>query len=85
MTTAMSTRLTIDGREVEVEQGATILDAAAKLGIEIPTLCHADGVPPIGSCFLCAVQVDGMPNLLASCAALGEDGMVVSTDSDDIR
>ena len=54
----MTVRLTIDGRNVEVSPGATILDAACRLGIAVPTLCHADGVPPAGSCFLCVVRAD---------------------------
>jgi NADPH-dependent glutamate synthase beta subunit-like oxidoreductase len=70
---------------VEVERGATILDAARKLGIEIPTLCHADGVAPFGSCFLCVVRVEGRRNLVPSCVAPAEDGMVVTTQSDEIR
>jgi formate dehydrogenase major subunit len=78
-------KLTIDGQPVEVERGATILDAARKLGIEIPTLCHADGVAPFGSCFLCVVRVEGRRNLAPSCVAPAEDGMRVTTQSDEIR
>jgi len=81
----MSVRLTIDGREIQVESGASILDAATNLGIRIPRLCHADGLKPAASCFLCVVQVDGNRNLVPSCEAPAQDGMVVTTDSDDIR
>jgi NADPH-dependent glutamate synthase beta subunit-like oxidoreductase/ferredoxin len=81
----MAVTLTIDGRSVEVSPGATVLDAARQLGIEIPTLCHADGVPPAGSCFLCVVRVEGRPNLVPSCVAPAEDRMVVTTCSDEIR
>ncbi len=77
-------KLTIDGQTVEVEPGATILDAARKLGIEIPTLCHAEGVAPFGSCFLCVVRVEGRRNLVPSCVAPAADGMVVTTRSDEI-
>jgi len=76
--------LTIDGRTVEVERGATILDGARKLGIGIPTLCHADGVAPFGSCFLCVVRVEGRRNLVPSCVAPAANGMVVTTRSDEI-
>ena len=78
-------KLTIDGQPVEVERGATILDAARKLGIEIPTLCHAEGVAPFGSCFLCVVRVQGRRNLVPSCVAPAADGMHVTTQSDEIR
>ncbi len=81
----MSARLTVDGRQVEVGERATILDAARKLGIVIPTLCHADGLRPAPSCFLCVVQVQGEPHLVPSCVVPAQDGMVVTTDSDDIR
>jgi len=90
-------RLTIDGRPVEVEAGATILDAARQLGIRIPTMCHVEGAnSPFDvegadasfrstSCFLCVVQVDGKPNLVPACSAPAGDGMEVTTDSPDIR
>lgn len=78
-------RLTIDGKEVSVEQGATVLDAARELGIEIPTLCHVDGLDPVSACFLCCVQVEGHRTLSPSCALPAADDMVVVTDSDEIR
>jgi len=78
-------RLTIDGREIAVERGKTVLDAARELGIEIPTLCHVDGLDPVSACFLCCVQVEGHRTLSPSCALPAADGMVVATDSDAIR
>jgi formate dehydrogenase major subunit len=77
--------LTIDGREVTVEQGTTVLDAARGLGIDIPTLCHVKDMDPAASCFLCSVQVEGSRTLSPSCALPAADGMVVTTDSADIR
>ena len=84
MTPRMVT-LTIDGQTTTVEAGTTILSAARGLGIRIPTLCHVDGFPPSASCFLCAVQVEGKATLSPSCAMPVADGMVVDTDSDEIR
>jgi len=78
-------RLTIDGREVAVEKGTTILDAARRLGIRIPTLCHVDGFEPSASCFLCAVQVEGREVLAPSCATPAANGSVVYTNSDEVR
>ena len=49
--------LTIDGRAVTVEEGTTVLQAARGLGIEIPTLCHVEGLEPAAACFLCSVQI----------------------------
>ncbi len=77
--------LTIDGTEVEVEAGSTVLDAARGLGIDIPTLCHNDELKPFGSCFLCVVQIEGRPNLVPSCTTVVMDDMVVTTENDDIR
>ena len=77
--------LTIDGRRTTVEEGTTVLEAARGLGIQIPTLCHVKGFEPSASCFLCTVQVEGFPRLSPSCALPAADGMVVTTDSDDIR
>src|SRR3974390_1063053 len=76
---------TIDGRVVEVEEGTTILEAARRLGIRIPTLCHVEDFPPAASCFLCAVQILGRENLSPSCAMPIAPGMVISTDTDEVR
>ena len=81
----MPVKLTIDGRELQVEAGTTILDAAKQLGIEIPTLCHREGVEPFGSCFLCVVEVQGRPGLIPACVAPAAEGMVVTTQSDEVR
>jgi len=78
-------RLKIDGRDIEVPEGATVLDAARRLGIHVPTLCHLDSVPPLASCFLCVVRVKTRANLVPACAAPAEPGMVVVTDSGEIR
>ncbi len=77
--------LAIDDREITVDAGTTILEAARRLGIRIPTLCHVEGFPPSASCFLCAVQVDGRESHLPSCAAPVSEGLKVRTNSDEIR
>ena len=77
--------LTIDGRDVSVEEGATILEAAGMLGIRIPTLCKVENFPPSASCFLCAVKIEGRTNLAPSCATPAADGMIVHTNSDEVR
>lgn len=77
--------LTIDGRAVEVEAGTTVLAAARGLGIEIPTLCDVPGFEPVASCFVCAVQIEGRRTLSPACAMPVASGMVVRTDTDDVR
>jgi predicted molibdopterin-dependent oxidoreductase YjgC len=71
--------LTIDGREVSVPDGATVLDAALAAGVHIPHLCKDDDQAPIGACRTCLVQVDGRRGLPASCYLPAEKGMQVST------
>jgi len=60
--------LTIDGKEVEVPYGTTILQAARKVGIRIPTLCHHDDLCVAGVCRICVVEIEGMKRLEASCS-----------------
>jgi len=76
--------LTIDGRAVAVREGASLLDAARSLGIDIPTLCYLPGHPPQASCLLCLVKVEGRTRLAPSCATPAADGMVVRTDGEDV-
>jgi len=78
-------KLRIDNREIEVAEGATILEAAASAGIEIPTLCHMPGKKAQTSCLVCVVKVNGSPRLLPSCATKAVDGMVVESSSDEVR
>ncbi len=76
--------LTIDGQEVRVEKGTTVLDAARSIGISIPTLCHYHGIDAIGACRLCLVDTGGR-NLAASCVTVAEDGMEVKTNTPKVR
>ena len=78
-------RLTIDNREVEVPNGDTILDAAGKLGIDIPTMCFLKGYEPSTSCMVCVVKVEGRAVLLPACGTLAEDGMRVQNDCEEVR
>ena len=79
--------LTIDGIEVTVPQGATILDAAFTAGIEIPHLCYDPDLrlAPSSSCRLCVVEVEGARALAASCSHPAANGMVVHTDTEEVR
>ena len=75
--------LTIDGQEVSVPDGTTILDAAKQLGIDIPVLCHDDRYDPVGVCRMCVVDV-GARVYAAACVRPCEEGMEVTTSSDRI-
>jgi formate dehydrogenase major subunit len=73
--------LTIDGHTVSVEQGATILDAARQLEIDVPTLCWYPKLSIVGNCRICLVSVEGTEKLLPSCATPAAEGMRVATES----
>lgn len=77
--------LNIDGNQVTVNEGQTILDAASKLDIHIPTLCYHEDLCTAGNCRVCVVEVEGMKNLQASCAYPAHDDMVVRTNTPKIR
>jgi coenzyme F420 hydrogenase subunit beta len=71
--------LTINGLEVQVEKGTTILEAAQFLGFPIPTLCHMEGLKPYGACRLCVVEIGEEPHtkLVSSCTYPVEEGLKV--------
>ncbi len=78
--------LTIDGQKVTVPEGSTVLQAARQLGIDIPTFCYMEHLEPFGSCFMCVVRIEGgRGNLVPSCSTPAADGMVVHTQTEEIR
>ena len=76
--------LLIDGKKIEVESSQTILQAAQKVGVHIPTLCHDPRLAPSGACRMCVVEVEGARSLVASCATPVSEGMKVSTRSESV-
>lgn len=76
--------LTIDGQTVTVPGGTTVWEAAARLGIDIPVLCHDPRLRPVGVCRVCAVDA-GERTLPASCVREAQDGMQVRTDTEEVR
>ena len=78
-------RLTVDGRDLEVEEGTTILAACMEAAIETPTICWAPNLTPVNVCRVCVVEVEGSRALVPACSRPAEDGMVVHTDSDRVR
>ncbi|MBK9030977.1 MAG: (2Fe-2S)-binding protein [Myxococcales bacterium] len=77
--------LTIDGQRVAVAEGATVLDACAALGVEVPTLCFAPNLTPVNACRICVVELEGARTLVPSCSRKAEAGMVIHTDSPRVR
>ena len=76
--------LTIDGRQVTVEKGKTVLQAAIENGISVPYYCYHPGIGIDGSCRVCIVKIEKMPKLQTSCSTLCADGMIVSTRTPDV-
>lgn len=74
-------KLTIDGKEIEVPTGTTIIQAADKLGIDIPRYCYHPALPVSGNCRICMVEVEKMPKPQIACYTQVTDGMVVKTNS----
>ncbi len=78
--------LTIDGQQVQADEGMTLLEAAKQAGIYIPTLCNHEKLEPYGACRICTVEVDagGRKNLVASCVYPVEQNLIVTTRSENI-
>jgi predicted molibdopterin-dependent oxidoreductase YjgC len=73
------------GREVEIEEGKTILEACRKLEIDTPTLCYADTLRPVNACRVCVVELEGARTLVPGCSRRAEDGMKIKTDSERVN
>jgi len=78
-------KITINTIPVEVEDGVTILEAASKIGIEIPSLCYLKGINEIASCRVCVVEIEGQPGLKPACVTKVQDGMNILTNTKKVR
>lgn len=73
--------LNIDGKDVTVEEGTTVLEAARKINIDIPTLCYLKEINEVGDCRMCLVEIDGVRGYKASCVYPAENGLIVKTNT----
>lgn len=78
-------KLTIDGVEVEVENGATVLQACEEAGASVPRFCYHERLSIAGNCRMCLVEIEKSPKPVASCAMPAGDGMVVSTKTPTVK
>jgi bidirectional [NiFe] hydrogenase diaphorase subunit len=86
MSTAVDVKtLFIDGKNVSARAGQTILEVARENGVEIPTLCHLDGLGDVGACRICVVEVKGSPKLFPACVTSIFEGMEVTTQSERLQ
>src|SRR5947208_13504228 len=74
--------VTVNGQQVQAEEGQTILQACRVLGLEVPTLCYEPKLAAYGACRICVVEVEGRDDTPISCGTTIEDGMVITTQSD---
>ncbi len=77
-------KVTINDRTIFLSEPLTVLEAAKRAGITIPTLCFLEGLTPWGGCRLCLVQIERMPRLQTACTTMVADGMVVRTDTEEV-
>ncbi len=77
--------ISVDGHDVSVLEGDTILDACNSAGVDTPTICYGPTVTPVNACRVCVVEVEGSRILVPSCSRPVEEGMVVTTDSEKVN
>lgn len=78
-------KVTIDDKTVFIEKPITVLEAAERAGVNIPTLCHFKGLTPWGGCRFCLVEIEKIPKLQTACTTMITDGMVVKTETPAIQ
>src|ERR1700674_1081862 len=78
-------KVSIDGHDLEVLEGTTILDACRKLEIDTPTLCQLETLTPVNVCRVCVVELEGARVLVPACSRKVEAGMKIKTDSERVR
>ncbi|MFD1195229.1 [FeFe] hydrogenase, group A [Seohaeicola saemankumensis] len=77
--------LSVNGRQVELDEGSSLLDAAKAAGVHVPTLCYYPGLPAQAVCRMCLVEVEGNQNPQPACRTLAKDGDVVQTDTEALQ
>ncbi|MEC8289902.1 MAG: 2Fe-2S iron-sulfur cluster-binding protein, partial [Pseudomonadota bacterium] len=78
-------KLTIDGREIDVENGITVLQACEEAGVEIPRFCYHERLSIAGNCRMCLVEMEKAPKPIASCSMPVADGMVIRTNTEMVK
>ena len=78
-------KIKLNNKDVLAPEGSTILDVARKEGYEIPTLCHDEELKPFGSCWVCAVKVEGRRGFVTSCGTTISEGMVIDTEGTEVK
>ncbi|MFZ1132469.1 MAG: NADH-quinone oxidoreductase subunit NuoG [Terriglobales bacterium] len=77
--------LTVDGKKITAPAGSLLIEACKSVGIEVPSFCYYPGLSLQGACRMCVVKIEKMPKLQTACTTTVTEGMIVSTDSDEVR
>jgi NADH-quinone oxidoreductase subunit G len=77
--------VTIDGRQITCDDGATLLEVCRAEGVYVSSLCYIDGLAPYAGCRMCVVEIEGARGLQLSCTSKVTDGMVVGTTTPDVK
>src|SRR5205809_7669186 len=77
--------ITVDGKKVTAPAGTLLIEACKSVGIEVPSFCYYPNLSLQGACRMCLVKIEKMPKLQTACTTGITDGMVVATDTDEIR
>ena len=77
-------KLTIDGKTATVPEGMNLVEAAKRVGIEIPTLCYDKDLLVVSSCRICVVEIEGFNKPVTACSTPAQEGMVVYTESENV-
>jgi NADH-quinone oxidoreductase subunit G len=77
--------LTVDGKKITAPAGSLLIDACKNVGIEVPSFCYYPGLSLQGACRMCVVKIEKMPKLQTACTTVVTEGMIVATDSDEVR
>lgn len=75
-------KLTIDGKEIEVEDGLNLIEAASRIGVEIPHFCYHPALSVVAQCRQCLVEVEGVPKVMPACNTYVRDGLIVKTNTE---
>ena len=77
--------ITVDGKKVATPAGTLLIEACKNVGVEVPSFCYYPNLSPQGACRMCLVKIEKMPKLQTACTTVVSEGMIVTTDTDEVR
>ena len=83
--TAQLVNITVDGKKFSAPAGTLLIEACKSVGIEVPSFCYYPGLSLQAACRMCVVEIEKMPKLQTACTTVVSEGMIVSTDTPEIK